>query len=108
MCLQTTRQPHHANDRRPASLFLGVEQRFANLQILDIPCRSPKTMLETLSFVEDEYPFLRRCSLETYAAVIEPPKLPQHVIRRRCKALAEQDAYDFPVCSAQLMKSPQL
>ena len=86
--------------------FQGGGDNLDNLQIICVPCHSSKSMLETLSFVEDEHPLLSRFSLETYRAFVESDKPPQlvaslaeielgaisvDVIRCRFNALTESD-----------------
>lgn len=76
------------------------------------PRHANKGMLETLSLVEDEHALLSRFNLETYASVVDSPRLPQivpdlserdddvisvDVIRCRFNALTEQESYDLPV-----------
>jgi hypothetical protein len=59
--------------------FVGGDDGLENLQIICSNCHAQKTMIDRLSFVEDEHPLLSRFSIETYAAFVEAPKPPQLV-----------------------------
>lgn len=62
-----------------APRFVGGGNELENLQLICANCHAQKTMIEALSFVEDEHPLLSRFSIETYEAYVESPKPPQLV-----------------------------
>ncbi len=97
---------------RVSPRFQGGEDDPDTLCIICVPCHASKSMLETLSFVEDEHPLLSRLSLETYKKFVESAEPPQivaninevelgavtvDVIRCRFHALVANDSRDVPV-----------